>query len=278
MGTTADKLQKILTTKESIRQAIISKGVSVNANDLFSSYASKIAEIQGLVNNVAFNSIESLKNEWKFHLVSSRSDSSYTSTTEAEKNYDDSSWENVSIPHDWSIYNTFNSSSLATYEGGYLDGGDSWYRRRINVTDSSKRVYIYFDGVYKDCNVYVNGSKVGDNKWYNPFYFDITDHLSFDGNDILAVFVRNMQPSSRWYSGSGIIRNVYLLTGSKVALGINDVKINYNNLETELLTGIVNTSVTTEINNISNVSKSAIIKYKISYHALFLRRRRKKKM
>lgn len=266
MGTTADKLQKILTTKESIRQAIISKGVSVNTNDLFSSYASKIAEIQGLVNNVAFNSIESLKNEWKFHLVSSISDTNYTSTTEAGKNYDDSSWTNITIPHDWSIYNTFNSSSLATYEGGYLDGGDGWYRRRINVTDSSKRVYICFDGIYKDCDVYINGSKVGDNKWYNPFYFDITDHLSFDGNDILAVFVRNRQPSSRWYSGSGIIRNVYLLTGSKVALGVNDVKINYNNLENELLTGIVNTSVTTKINNISNVSKSAIIKYKISYH------------
>ena len=266
MGSTVDKLQKILETKESIRQAIISKGVSVDTNDLFSSYASKIAEIQGLVNNVAFNSIESLKNEWKFHLVSSISDINYISTTEAGKDYNDSSWTNITIPHDWSIYNTFNSSSLATYEGGYLDGGDGWYRRRINVTDSSKRVYICFDGVYKDCDVYVNGSKVGDNKWYNPFYFDITEHLSFDGNDILAVFVRNRQPSSRWYSGSGIIRNVYLLTGSKVALGVNDVKINYNNLENELLTGIVNTSVTTKINNISNVSQSAIVKYKISYH------------
>ena len=265
MGTTADKLQKILTTKESIRQAIISKGVSVNTNDLFSSYASKIAEIQGLVNNVAFNSIESLKNEWKFHLVSSISKPNYTSTVEAGKNYNDSSWENVSIPHDWSIYNTFNNSSPAAYEGGYLDGGDGWYRRRINITDNSKRVYIYFDGIYKDCAVYINGSKVGDNKWYNPFYFDITEHLSFDGNDILAVFVRNNQPSSRWYSGSGIIRNVYLLTGSKVALGVNDVKINYNNLETELLTGIVNTSVTTKINNISNSSQSAIVRYKISY-------------
>ena len=266
MGTTSDKLNKILSTKNAIKNAIINKGVNIDSSLPFSQYASKISEIQGEISNIGFNSIENLDNGWKYKLINSVSNLSYSSTAEADKNFDDSSWENVSIPHDWSIYNAFNSSSLATYEGGYLDGGDSWYRRRINVTDSSKRVYIYFDGVYKDCNVYVNGSKVGDNKWYNPFYFDITDHLSFDGNDILAVFVRNMQPSSRWYSGSGIIRNVYLLTGSKVALGINDVKINYNNLENELLAGIVNTSVKTEINNISNVSKSAIVKYKISYH------------
>lgn len=266
MGTTSDKLNKILSTKNAIKNAIINKGVNIDSSLPFSQYASKISEIQGEISNIGFNSIENLDNGWKYKLINSVSDSSYSSTAEAGKNYDDSSWTNITIPHDWSIYNTFNSSSLATYEGGYLDGGDGWYRRRINVTDSSKRVYIYFDGVYKDCDVYINGSKVGDNKWYNPFYFDITNHLSFDGNDILAVFVRNRQPSSRWYSGSGIIRNVYLLTGSKVALGINDVKINYNNLETELLTGIVNTSVTTKINNISNESQSATVKYKISYH------------
>ena len=266
MGTTSDKLNKILSTKNAIKNAIINKGVNIDSSLPFSQYASKISEIQGEISNIGFNSIENLDNGWKYKLINSVSYSSYSSTAEADKNFDDSSWENVSIPHDWSIYNAFNSSSLATYEGGYLDGGDSWYRRKINVTDSSKRVYIYFDGVYKDCDVYINGSKVGSNKWYNPFYFDITSNLNFDGNDILAVFVRNQQPSSRWYSGSGIIRNVYLLTGSKVALGINDVKINYNNLETELLTGIVNTSVKTKINNISNVSKSAIVKYKISYH------------
>ena len=266
MGTTSDKLNKILSTKNAIKNAIINKGVNIDSSLPFSQYASKISEIQGEISNIGFNSIENLDNGWKYKLINSVSNSSYSSTAEADKNFDDSSWENVLIPHDWSIYNNFNSSSLATYEGGYLDGGDSWYRKNLNLTDNSKRVFIYFDGVYKDCDIYINGSKVGSNKWYNPFYFDITNHLSFDGNDMLAVFVRNRQPSSRWYSGSGIIRNVYLLTGSKVALGINDVKINYNNLETELLTGIVNTSVTTKINNISNESQSATVKYKVSYH------------
>ena len=71
MGTTADKLQKILTTKESIRQAIISKGVSVDTNAPFSSYASKIAEIQGVISEAVFNSIESLKDGWKYKLISS---------------------------------------------------------------------------------------------------------------------------------------------------------------------------------------------------------------
>ena len=266
MGNISDKLNKLIQTKADIKNAIINKGVNIDSSLPFSQYASKISEIQGEISNIGFNSIENLDNGWKYKLINSVSDSSYSSTAEADKNFDDSSWENVLIPYDWSIYNNFNSSSLATYEGGYLDGGDSWYRKNLNLTDNSKRVFIYFDGVYKDCDIYINGSKVGSNKWYNPFYFDITNHLSFDGNDMLAVFVRNRQPSSRWYSGSGIIRNVYLLTGSKVALGINDVKINYNNLETELLTGIVNTSVTTKINNISNESQSATVKYKISYH------------
>ena len=93
----------------------------------------------------------------------------------------------INIPHDWSIYNEFNSSSPSTFEGGYLDGGDSWYRRKIELTDSSKKIYVYFDGVYRESDIYINGTKVGDNKWYNPFYFDITSYLNFDGNDVLAV-------------------------------------------------------------------------------------------
>ena len=125
MGTTADKLQKVLTTKETIRQAIISKGVSVDTNVPFSSYASKIAEIQGVISEVVFNSIESLKDGWKYKLISSVYNKDYTSTEEAQISYDDSTWDNVTIPHDWSIYNEFNSNSPSGYSGGFLDGGDS---------------------------------------------------------------------------------------------------------------------------------------------------------
>ena len=264
MGTTSEKLQKILTTKESIRQAIINKGVNVNSDDAFSLYASKISEIQGNTPNVNVSTIEELKDDWKFHLVSSTSSTSYTSTAEAGKTFDDSSWSTINIPHDWSIYNEFNQGSPAGCAGGYLDGGDAWYRRKINVTDNSKEILIYFDGVYKNCDIYVNGTKIGDNKWYNPFYFNITQYLNFDDNDILAVFVRNQQPSSRWYSGSGIMRNVYLLTGSKTAFGIDNIKITTDTLKEDLYTGLVNTKVTSNITN--NTSTSVNIKYTVKFN------------
>ena len=265
MGTTSEKLQKILTTKESIRQAIINKGVNVNSDDAFSLYASKISEIQGNTPNVNISTIEELKDNWKFHLVSSTSNVSYTSIIEAGKAFDDSSWSTINIPHDWSIYNEFNQGSPAGCTGGYLDGGDAWYRRKINVTDNSKEVLIYFDGVYKNCDIYVNSTKIGDNKWYNPFYFDITQYLNFDGNDILAVFVRNQQINSRWYSGSGIIRSVYLLTGSKTAFGVDNIKITTDTLKEDLYTGLVNTKVTSNITN-NNTSISVNIKYTVKFN------------
>lgn len=265
MGTITDKLSKLVTTKESIKNAIISKGVPVTNSDTFASYVNKILEIQSTITSSKINTVEEIKNNWKYKLVSLTSSPSYSSTAEAAKDFDDSTWNTINVPHDWSIYNEFNSSSAAGYEGGYLDGGDSWYRKRLDLTDSTKQIYIYFDGVYKDCNIYVNGTKVGDNKWYNPFYFDITSELNFDGNDVLAVFVRNQQPSSRWYSGSGIIRNVYLVTGQKSALGIDNIKITSENLEEELYNGLVNTKIETDIINSTDSEINVSIKYTISF-------------
>ena len=264
MGNISDKLNKLIQTKADIKNAIINKGISVNDSDPFSSYASKISQIQGQISSVNANSIEDLKTGWKYKLINSVSDSSYNSTAEAAKTFDDSTWTNIAIPHDWSIYNEFNSGSASGYEGGFLDGGDSWYRRKLSsLTDSSKKVFVYFDGVYKDCDVYINGSKIGSNKWYNPFYFDITSNLNFDGNDVLAVFVRNQQPSSRWYSGSGIIRNAYLVLGNPTFIGIDNTVITSNNLETDLVEGIVNTTIKTVINNASSGTIQGKIKYYI---------------
>ena len=264
MGTISDKLNKLIQTKTDIKNAIIGKGISVSDSDTFSSYASKISQIQGQISSVNVNSIEDLKAGWKYKLVNSVSDSSYNSTAEAAKTFNDSSWPNITIPHDWSIYNEFNSDSASGYEGGFLDGGDSWYRKKLtSLTDNSKKVFVYFDGVYKDCDVYVNGTKIGSNKWYNPFYFDITSNLNFDGNDVLAVFVRNQQPSSRWYSGSGIIRNAFLVLGNPTFIGIDNTVITSNNLKTDLVEGIANTTIKTVINNASSGTVKGKIKYYI---------------
>ena len=70
---------------------------------------------------------------WKFNLISATANTAYSSTAEAAAGFDDASWRTVSVPHDWSVELDFNSSSPATYEGGYLDGGDAWYRTTVSV-------------------------------------------------------------------------------------------------------------------------------------------------
>ena len=145
------------------------------------------------------------------------------------------SWQTVQIPHDWSIYEDFNSASPADYEGGYLDGGEAVYETSFEVPDAlrTKRTVLYFDGVYMESAVTLNGVKLGENKHgYNPFSFDVTDKLT-DGVNTLRVEVVNRQPNSRWYSGSGIYRPVYLLGLEKAGFAAENVTIIFPNLETE---------------------------------------------
>lgn len=187
---------------------------------------------------------------WKFQKVSDTADLSYTSTAEAAPGFDDSAWQSVTVPHDWSIYNNFNADSPATYEGGYLDGGDAWYRCKFTIADAmmSDQTLLYFDGVYMEATVYLNGRLVGRNyHGYNPFWLDISNVL-VEGENVLAVFVRNRQPSSRWYSGSGIYRPVYLLTMEGAGKWVTDVAVTSPDLESQH-TGSVATHIAFTIHN-----------------------------
>ena len=189
-------------------------------------------------------------NGWRFYKVSDTADPAYTSTAEAAPGFDDSAWDSVTIPHDWSIYNNFNADSPATYEGGYLDGGDAWYRCHFTAANEmlSEQTLLYFDGVYMECAVYLNGQLVGKNyHGYNPFWLDISNIVN-KGDNVLAVFVRNRQPSSRWYSGSGIYRPVYLLTLEGAGKWINDIVVTSPELETQYA-GNVTTHVAFTVHN-----------------------------
>lgn len=202
---------------------------------------------------------------WKFHKVSDTADLSYTSTAEAAPGFDDSAWQSVTVPHDWSIYNNFNADSPATYEGGYLDGGDAWYRCKFTIADAmlSDQTLLYFDGVYMEATVYLNGRLVGRNyHGYNPFWLDISNVL-VEGENVLAVFVRNRQPSSRWYSGSGIYRPVYLLTMEGAGKWVTDVAVTSPNLESQH-TGSVATHIAFTIHNTDNATSGTakVIIYK----------------
>ena len=175
---------------------------------------------------------------WKFNLISATANTAYSSTAEAEAGFDDASWRTVSVPHDWSAELDFNASSPATYEGGYLDGGDAWYRTTVSVNKQSGRRYVLcFDGVYMESTVYVNGQQVHKNYYgYNPFAVDVTEQM-VSGVNTIAVFVRNEQPSSRWYSGSGMIRPVELVTLLDDQIRMENIRVTTPKLDSDLTNG-----------------------------------------
>ncbi|SKC42799.1 beta-galactosidase GalB [Ohtaekwangia koreensis] len=142
----------------------------------------------------------------------------------------DSSWRVVNLPHDWSIEGEFNEKNPAGFGGGPLPGGVGWYRKifTLDALDSTKRIAIQFDGIYLNSEVWVNGQSVGKRpNGYISFEYDITPFVNFDGKpNTIAVKVDNSkQPNSRWYSGSGIYRDVRLVKTSKVYVGYNGIFI-----------------------------------------------------
>ena len=179
---------------------------------------------------------------------------------------DVSSWKKLDLPHDWSIYNDFDHDSPAQNEGGQLNGGDAWYRKtfKLDEEDLNKNVRITFDGVYMDSQVYVNGQLVGHYpNGYNQFSYDITDYLHKDGREnVVAVHAINKQPSSRWYSGSGIYRDVTLQVTDKVHTEKNGTTILTPDLEKQQ-TGKVDTHVTSKIVNTDDKDHEILAEYQI---------------
>jgi beta-galactosidase len=137
-----------------------------------------------------------------------------------ESGLDDSQWRTLNLPHDWSIEGTFSKDHPASPGGGALPGGIGWYRKTFNLPNSEKGrlVFIDFDGVYRNSEVWINGHYLGKRPYgYSSFQYELTSFLKYGKeNNILAVKVDNsQQPNSRWYSGSGIYRNVWLVTTEK---------------------------------------------------------------
>lgn len=134
--------------------------------------------------------------------------------------FDDSDWRTLDLPHDWSIEGAFDEDHPAGAGGGYLPGGMGWYRKTFTLPERTRgrHVYIDFDGVYRKSEVWINGHFLGRRpSGYVSFRYDLTPHLNEEGENVIAVRVDNSdQPNSRWYSGSGIYRNVWLVTTSDV--------------------------------------------------------------
>lgn len=151
--------------------------------------------------------------DWKFSL--SEGGNRY------QVNYDDSQWKNVRLPHDWSIeadYTQENTSGAT----GYLPAGKAWYRKHFE-TPNAQVVQVLFDGIYNHSKVWVNGHLLGYRpNGYVPFHYDLTPYLFKDGRqNVIAVEVdRSRYVDSRWYTGSGIYRNVKLITNNNIHIPI----------------------------------------------------------
>lgn len=133
--------------------------------------------------------------------------------------FNDADWRRVSVPHDWSIedlapeQSPFDPCALGAHNTGYTVGGTAWYRKHftLDADHQDMCVYVHFDGVYMNADVWINGTHIGNHPYgYTAFWYDVTPHVRFGADNILAVEVKNEGVNSRWYSGSGIYRPVWL--------------------------------------------------------------------
>jgi beta-galactosidase len=141
----------------------------------------------------------------------------------AEKaEFDDSGWRGVSVPHDWSIEGPFDAKNPTGGAGGFLPAGVGWYRKHfmLSAADAKRRVFVEFDGVMANSDVWVNGFHLGKRPYgYVSFAYDMTGHVAAGEGNVLAVRADNSgQPASRWYTGAGIYRHVRLVVTDAVHL------------------------------------------------------------
>ncbi|MGE6355515.1 sugar-binding domain-containing protein [Flavobacterium sp. NPDC079362] len=159
---------------------------------------------------ISFGDSKKINNNWKFNLQD---------TPEAQKQaYDDSKWQSVSVPHDWSVKGQL-SPTLASCTG-YLPGGIGWYRKSVTIPQNKtgEKVYLYFEGVYNRSEVFINGHSLGKRpNGYISFAYDATPYVKYGGENTISVRVDHSQSAdSRWYTGSGIYRDVWLVYSNPV--------------------------------------------------------------
>ncbi len=178
---------------------------------------------------------------WKFQLGDD--------LTFSDPTFNDDDWRLIDLPHDWSIEGKTDINNPMKGAGGYFPSGIGWYRKSFNVPADwqNKKISIYFEGVYMNSEVFVNGKSVGFHPYgYTSFYYDITPFLQFGKENVIAVRVDNSQQiNCRWYSGSGIYRHVWLQVKETVHLvqwgvTITTPEVTENNATVQIKTVVQN--------------------------------------
>jgi len=178
-------------------------------------------------------------------------------------NYDDAKWRILDLPHDWSIEGTFSREHPASPGGGALPGGVGWYRKTFVVpsSDQGKCFFIDFDGVYWNSSVWINGELLGNRpNGYISFRYDMTPYIRFGEENTIAVRVDNsMQPNSRWYTGSGIYRNVRLMVANPVHIAHWGTYITTPSVSEQSATMLIHTTVANRNTSDQNLEISQIL-------------------
>lgn len=201
---------------------------------------------------------QSFDANWKFSL----SDNATYSTV----GHDDNSWRQLDLPHDWSIEGKTDINNPMKGAGGYFPAGIGWYRKTFNVPANwqGKRVSVYFEGVYMNSEVFVNGKSVGVHPYgYTSFNYDLTPFLDFGKENVIAVRVDNSQQiNCRWYSGSGIYRHVWLNVTDPVHVAHWGVAISTPQVSDASAIVQVKTRIANETNQVQRIVLSTNLKGK----------------
>ena len=181
-------------------------------------------------------------NNWKFFLGD-------VPSAEVMDN-NDKSWRSLDLPHDWSIEGKLDQKNPTGGGGGYFPAGIGWYRKKFDVPSSwkGKCISIYFEGVYMNSEVYINGKSLGVHPYgYTTFSYDLTPFLEFDRENVLSVKIDNSkQMNCRWYSGSGIYRHVWMIVTDPVHIATWGVNITTPQVSVERATVNIQTLVKNE--------------------------------
>ena len=178
--------------------------------------------------------------------------------------FNDSKWRLLDVPHDYSIEHPFDSAYKTGASGGYTYSGIGWYRKHFKTESNfaGKKLWILFDGVYRNSEVWINGYYLGMRPYgYSSFYYDITQYLSAAGKEnTIAVKVNTTeQPNSRWYTGSGIYRHVWLIAKNKLHIdewGVFARTVEANNEKASV-------DVSIDLNNENKVAQSCTVLTKL---------------
>ena len=180
----------------------------------------------------------------------------------ANSGFDDSKWRKLDLPHDWSVEGTYSPDKASCT--GYLSGGIGWYRKTFTVPESEKsnKVFIYFEGVYNQSEVFINGTSVGKRpNGYISFMYDLTPYIKFGQENIISVRVdHSLDRDSRFYTGSGIYRDTYLVYASPVHIDLWGVYFKAATI-TDKKAAV---SIETTLNNELNAGATIQISYEIT--------------